>query len=76
MVTQVAGDSPAGALGIQTGDVIMSIDQHPTTTPQRAADALKGAANKGTILLLLNRRGVTQFVGLSTTRGVGSGAPG
>ncbi len=76
VVTQVAGDSPAGALGIQPGDVIMSIDRHPTSTPERAAAALKGAANKGTILLLLNRHGVTQFVGLSTTPGVGSGAPG
>jgi serine protease Do len=73
VVTHIASGSPAGALGIEEGDVIMSIDQHAATDPQRAAAELKEVAVKGTILLLLNRHGVTQFVGLSTTPGVGSG---
>src|SRR5712691_9100984 len=75
VVTKVAADSPAGALGIEPGDVIMSIDQQPVATPQRAAVALKQAAAKGNILLLLNRHGTTQFIGLSVTPGVGSGRP-
>jgi serine protease Do len=74
VVTHVASDSPAGALGIEEGDVIMAIDQKAATDPQEAAAELKQAAAKGTILLLLNRHGVTQFVGLSTTPGVGSGS--
>jgi serine protease Do len=74
VVTNVAGDSPAGALGIQPGDVIESIAQQPATTPQQAAAALKEAAAKGNILLLLSRKGVSQFVGLSVTPGVGSGS--
>jgi serine protease Do len=76
VVAHVAGDSPAGALGIEQGDVIMAIDQQPAANPQHAAAELKQAAAKGTILLLLNRHGVTQFVGLSTTPGVGSGSGG
>jgi serine protease Do len=74
VVTKVADDSPATALGVQPGDVIMSIDQHPAKTPQEAAAALKQAAASGNILLLLNRHGTTQFVGLSVS-GAGSSMP-
>jgi len=74
VVTKVADDSPAVALGIKPGDVIMSIDQHPATTPQQAAAELKQAATQGNILLLLNRHGATQFVGLSVS-GAGSSTP-
>jgi serine protease Do len=74
VVTKLADDSPAAALGIQPGDVIMSIDQQPATTPQQAAAELKKAATQGNILLLLNRHGTTQFVGLSVS-GAGSSTP-
>jgi len=75
VVTRVASDSPAASLGLEPGDVIQSVDQRPTKNPQEAADELKQAAAKGTILLLLNRHGASQFVGLSVTPGVGSGRP-
>ncbi|MGE5270064.1 MAG: DegQ family serine endoprotease [Thiohalocapsa sp.] len=75
VVTQVASGSPVGALGIERGDVIMSIDQQPATSPQKAAAELKQAASKGNVLLLLNRHGVTQFVGLTVTPGVGGSRP-
>jgi len=42
------------------------------TTPQQTAAALKQGAAKGNILLLVNRHGTRQFVGLSVTPGVGS----
>jgi serine protease Do len=67
VVTQVAADSPAAELGIQAGDVIMSL---------QAARDLKQAAAKGNVLLLLNRHGQSQFVGLSVSPGSGSGRPG
>ncbi|HTV88511.1 MAG TPA: DegQ family serine endoprotease, partial [Stellaceae bacterium] len=76
VVTRVATASPAGALGMQPGDVIQSIDQAPTTTPQQAAKELQQASAKGNILLLLNRKGVNEFVGLSVGGGVGSSNPG
>ena len=75
VVTKVASDSPAASLGIEPGDVIMSIDQQPVKTPQEASEQLKQAAAKGDILLLLNRRGTTQFVGLSVSPGTGSSRP-
>ena len=34
------------------------------------------AAAKGNVLLLINRRGSSQFVGLSVNRGTGTGKPG
>ncbi|MGH7029752.1 MAG: DegQ family serine endoprotease [Stellaceae bacterium] len=65
VVLRVADNSPVSALGIQAGDVIVSVDQKPVTTPRDAAAALKQAAKQGNILLLIDRHGTTQFVGLS-----------
>jgi serine protease Do len=65
VVGQVASGSPAGELGIQPGDVIVSVDQRPVTTPEGAAAQLKQAAAQGNVLLLLNRHGMSRFVGLS-----------
>jgi serine protease Do len=64
VVGQVASGSPAGDLGIQPGDVIVSVDQKPVTTPENAATQLKAAAVQGNVLLLLNRHGMNRFVGL------------
>ena len=65
VVGRIAPDSPARALGIQPGDVIVSIDRKPATTPEAAAAELKEAAAHGDVLLLLNRHGASEFVGLS-----------
>ena len=65
VVGRIAPDSPVRALGIQPGDVIVSVDQKPATTPEEAAAELKEAAAHGDVLLLLNRHGVSEFVGLS-----------
>jgi len=65
VVGQIASDSPANALGMQPGDVIEPIDQKPVTRPAEAARELKEAAAHGDVLLLLNRHGVNEFVGLS-----------
>ena len=65
VVTKVANDSPAASLGIEPGDVIMSVDQKPVKNPEEAAAALKQASAQGNILLLLNRHGTNQFVGLT-----------
>ena len=65
VVGRIAPDSPARALGIQSGDVIVSIDQKPAGTPEEAATELKEAAAHGDVLLLLNRHGASEFVGMS-----------
>ena len=76
VVTKVADQSPAASAGIQPGDVIVSVDQQPVETPPKAAEQLKQAAAKGNVLLLVNRKGSSQFVGLSVNRGSGTGKPG
>jgi serine protease Do len=74
VVGQVASDSPAGELGIQPGDVIVSVDQKPVTTPESAATQLKEAAEQGNVLLLINRHGTSQFVGLSVENNGNAGS--
>ena len=65
MVGQVTSGSLAGDLGVQPGDMIVSVEQKPVTTPESAVTQLKEAAAQGNVLLLLNRHGMSQFVGLS-----------
>jgi serine protease Do len=70
VVSRVASNSPAASLGIQPGDVIVSIDQKPAISPEMAAAELKQAAKRGNVLLLLNRHGTNEFVGLSVSNGM------
>ena len=73
-IMHVLDEYPAETL--EPGDVIMSVDQQPVKTPQEAAEQLKQAAANGNILLLLNRHGTSQFVGLSVqSPGSGSSKP-
>ena len=67
VVTAVDNGSAADNVGLANGDVIVSIDQQPVHTPEDAAAKLKQAAHssKKTALLLLNRHGVTQYVGMN-----------
>jgi serine protease Do len=69
VVKSITADSPARALGIAPGDVIVSIDQRPAKTPEQAAMLLKKAASSGNVLLLLNRHGNNEFVGLQIQNG-------
>jgi serine protease Do len=67
VVSRVDRRSAADDIGLSQGDVLIAIDQQPVTTPQQAADKLKEAAHspKKSALLLLNRHGVTEYVGVS-----------
>jgi serine protease Do len=67
VVTGVDSGSAAEDVGLSEGDVVVAINQQPVHTPQEAAAQLKAAARspKKTALLLLNRHGVTQYVGMS-----------
>lgn len=57
VVASVDSSSDAGAKGIRTGDVILSINQQPTPTPEAAATAVEAARRSGrdSVLLLLRR---------------------
>jgi serine protease Do len=69
VVASLAPNSPLADLGVEPGDVIEQINQQPVTTPKEAADKLQAVHDeKGpnkTVLLLLNRHGVNQYVALS-----------
>ena len=66
VITGVDSGSAADDGGLAKGDVVMSINQQSVRTPEEAAQKLHEAANspKKSALLLLNRRGVTEYVGL------------
>jgi len=71
VITRVDNGSVADNLGLSRGDIIVSINQQPLHTPQEAAERLKDIAqspNK-TALLLLNRHGVTQYLGVEFGKG-------
>jgi serine protease Do len=66
-ITRVDPGSAADDVGFSTGDVVVAIDQQPVKTPQEAAAKLKeiAASPKKSALILLNRHGVTQYVGVT-----------
>jgi len=73
VITHVDNGSLADDLGLSRGDVIMSINQEPVNSPRQAADQLQKIAkspNKSA-LLLLNRHGVTQYLGVQLTKNQG-----
>jgi serine protease Do len=73
VITRVDNGSVADNLGLARGDVIMSIDQQPTTSPKEAADRLRaiGKSPHKSALLLLNRHGVTQYLGVDLSKDQG-----
>jgi serine protease Do len=66
VITGVDDGSIADNLGLTTGDVVMAINQEPVRTAQEAAEKLRAAAGSPhkSALLLLNRHGITQYVGI------------
>ncbi len=67
VVMRVESGSAAEEVGLSRGDIVMGIDQQAVRTPQEAVDKLKEIEKspKKSALLLLNRHGVTQYVGLT-----------
>jgi serine protease Do len=67
VVSRVDPGSAADDVGLSQGDVVVAIDQQPVKTPQEAAGKLKeiAASPKKSALLLLNRHGVTEYVGVT-----------
>jgi serine protease Do len=76
VIGSIAGDSPVRGAGLRPGDVILSVNQEPVKSPSEAAAALKRAAASGNVLLLLNRNGVTQFLGMTIGHGTTPGNAG
>jgi len=67
VITEIDDGSIAEAAGLSGGDVLVAVNQQPVRSPEEAAQKLKEAAQspKKSALLLLNRHGMTQYVGIS-----------
>jgi serine protease Do len=73
VVTEVEDGSAADAVGLRRGDVLVSINQEPVNSPEQAAQKLREIAKspQKTALLLLNRHGVSQYVGMDVGKNEG-----
>ncbi len=67
VVSQIADSSPLADVDLQAGDVIVSVNQEPVTTPKEAVAKLKAAQSNPdkSVLLQINRHGVNAFVAWS-----------
>jgi len=67
VVSQIADSSPLADIDLQPGDVLVSVNQEPVTTPKEAVAKLKAAQSSAdkSVLLQINRHGVNAFVAWS-----------
>lgn len=67
VVTQIQAWSPFATIDLQPGDVIVSINEEPVSTPQDAVAKLESAQSNPErgILFQLNRQGTNLYVGWS-----------
>ena len=73
VITGVDSGSIAENVGLRSGDVVMAINQQAVHTPEEAARKLEQAMHspKKSALLLLNRAGVTEYVGVTIAKNEG-----
>jgi len=61
VVTSVDPASQAAAAGLQRGDVIQEVNHQPVSSIEDYRRAV-AAAGKGSVLLLVNQQGVTNYL--------------
>src|SRR5437763_2449971 len=73
VITGVDDGSAAEGVGLTRGDVLVSINQQPVNSPAEAAQKLREIAKspQKTALLLLNRRGNNQYLGIDLGKNQG-----
>ncbi|HKS89871.1 MAG TPA: Do family serine endopeptidase, partial [Stellaceae bacterium] len=73
VIAGVDNGSTADSLGLSRGDVLVSINQQPVHSPQEAARQLHEIARSPhkDALLLLNRHGIAQYVGVDLSKDEG-----
>ncbi|CAI3942959.1 Do family serine endopeptidase [Commensalibacter papalotli (ex Botero et al. 2024)] len=63
VISGIKSNSPADRAGLQTGDVIVSVDNHPVDNPSAATDTIASVLKKDTnVLLRIVRGGQSLFV--------------
>jgi len=62
VITDLEEDSPAGAVGLQSGDVILQVNHRAVNTVAEFNSAVKAGASKESTLLLVRRGAGTNFV--------------
>ena len=69
-MASVDAQGDAAEKGLQPGDVITRVNQETVKTPSDVAEAVQKAksAHRKTVLLLVDRRGIQQFVAVELTR--------
>jgi len=73
VITGIDSHSPPDIRGLSRGDVLVSINQEAVRSPEEAASKLRELSKspQKSALLLLNRRGVTQYVGVKLNKDEG-----
>jgi serine protease Do len=73
VVTDINDGGIADTLGIERGDIVVSIDQQPVQNAGDAAQMLKSAASspQKSALLLINRHGETRYIGVDLSHNQG-----
>ena len=67
VVDNVDQSSTAAEAGLNRGDVIQEVNHKPVNSVSEYEHAIESAA-KGTVLLLVNRGGITTFVAIDGRR--------
>ncbi len=63
VVADVQPSSPAADIGLEPGDIIVAVDRSRVRSPADAQRRIETAVARGQILLLVNRRGGSHFLG-------------
>ncbi len=74
VVTDVRPASPAATLGLEPGDIIVSVNRKSVRSPAEASRRIETAVAQGQVLLLVNRHGGSHFLGETFGRD-GAAAP-
>ena len=71
VVTAVSEKSPLAQVDIRPGDIIVTINQQPVSTPKEAEEKFKEAeaATDKRLLLLVNRHGINEYIAWSAQSG-------
>ncbi len=63
VVADVRPASPAADIGLEPGDIIISVDHTRVRSPEEAARRIQSAVAQGQVLLLVSRHGGSHFLG-------------